>query len=1335
MGAVMVGKFVVFLIMLIGLSSCGGSGGSDNNVPATPDTTPITTITGSAGDGPIVGGAVSVRDANSKLVTTTPANPTTDSQAKFNFTVPSLTTTPLTITVTGGTDLVTAAPQDFPLITVVVDLPANAVVRGSANPLSTLIVESARAQGALSANSLLTASNHVLGAMSFGLDSSINPISSPPTNTNIANLTRANEAAAEMIRRTNIANSSLTLIETIQAIGQDLTDGVIDGYTATGAARTLVSPSLAAHILNQQAQVSVETLTNQLNITTPSGTIITSTSGVNFSTSINAVISTIGNAGDITLEAPTLDFLNQTRASIAIANTLTGGNNTNLNNLIGGVNALIAGTTPTAVQQTVLSALTTSSSTAFTSAATGANNQATALIATSTAANLAIDTTAPSAPTINSPSNNTLVNQTSAIIINGSAEPNVLISVQDNTLSIGTIHADQNGAWTFTTNPLNEGTHSFTASASDVAGNLSPITSAVSYTIDTTAPTAPILGISLPSLINTNTPLVSGPTNSVEANSLVEIYESVGNILITSTTAANDGSWTIQTPPLSEGIHIFLLKQTDAAGNISSGTTLINITVDSIAPRAPVVDPSVPSVIHGNNLTINGLLGSAESGVTIDLLDANTSTSLGNIVSGLDGSWVITVALVNGSHALSVIQTDAAGNVSPVTLLNILANDPPVANAGLDFTRDEQTTITLNASGSTDTNGSIVSYKWVQTSGVPVSIADTYAMITTFTSPIIVAPTIVSFNLTVLDDNGASATDNVNFTINPVNVPPVANAGVNQIVLESSNVSLNGSLSSDIDGSITNYSWSQVNGINVIFSNVNAIQPTFVAPVVITPTVLEFTLYVIDNESANHLSSVVSVTVTPLPRTMSGHVLDINNNTGVSGAIVTLPNGTVSTPTDSYGAFTITGLPVKEYTTITATMPDGTYTGSNQYAIASDNTNVQFKLVPVGVIDAGEALGCTLSGIVVDAYTMSPMPNVDFYLSHPGADDIGGTADDINIFVASSDPYGAYNINNIPRLGIHAYHTGSLVGKRNSHRNKQYEGNSDYTFTCDPYTAAPLVQDYVLHLVVPNTQIIGKLIDPYTMQPLNQAFDIEIHRRHAPNANTSNWIDDSLKLDSSRNPYVDYNTLDGSFTIGELAGGTIYDFTLNSLYYAGFNTFISRALYTAMEQVTPAGQTLNVRTLNIVAANKANQIISLPVDGYTTAGKTLNFAWNPNTIPGVKSFVFVIYEESATVVNSANPAVIMPQGSMYLTANFPASATGFTFNFNNGVSAPGAITGPTNFIGMTEINGPSPLNVGVNYYWAVYGVTDLYNTLGITNDLNNKTISFPSLGLHKFQLQ
>ncbi|MDX8404805.1 MAG: hypothetical protein R8K50_01475, partial [Mariprofundus sp.] len=55
------------------VSGCGGSGGTAATGPGIS----TTTITGSAGDGPVQNGNVSVLDANGNAVTTTPANPTT----------------------------------------------------------------------------------------------------------------------------------------------------------------------------------------------------------------------------------------------------------------------------------------------------------------------------------------------------------------------------------------------------------------------------------------------------------------------------------------------------------------------------------------------------------------------------------------------------------------------------------------------------------------------------------------------------------------------------------------------------------------------------------------------------------------------------------------------------------------------------------------------------------------------------------------------------------------------------------------------------------------------------------------------------------------------------------------------------------------------------------------------------------------------------------------------------------------------------------------------------------------------------------------------------------
>ncbi len=100
-----------------------------------------------------------------------------------------------------------------------------------------------------------------------------------------------------------------------------------------------------------------------------------------------------------------------------------------------------------------------------------------------------VDTVAPGAPTIASFSNDTGtvgdgITSDNTLTFAGSAAANSTIRVYDGTTLLGTTTANGNGAWNYSTGTLADATHSFTARATDVAGNLRARFFALSVTVD-----------------------------------------------------------------------------------------------------------------------------------------------------------------------------------------------------------------------------------------------------------------------------------------------------------------------------------------------------------------------------------------------------------------------------------------------------------------------------------------------------------------------------------------------------------------------------------------------------------------------------------------------------------------------------------------------------------------------------------------------------------------------------------------------------------------------------------------------------------------------------------
>ncbi len=169
-----------------------------------------------------------------------------------------------------------------------------------------------------------------------------------------------------------------------------------------------------------------------------------------------------------------------------------------------------------------------------------------------------------------------------------------------------------------------------------------------------------------------------------------------------------------------------------------------------------------------------------------------------------------------------------------VHVLDIESNDPPTADAGPDQTVDEETTVTLDGSNSSDPDDGIEFYRWKQIAGTSVSLSNPQAVQPTFTSPSVPASQSKSleFELTVTDFSGLKDTDTIVVNVTGENDPPTADAGPDQNVDEETTVTLDGSNSSDPDDGIEFYRWKQVAGPSVSLSNPEAVQPTFSAPTV-----------------------------------------------------------------------------------------------------------------------------------------------------------------------------------------------------------------------------------------------------------------------------------------------------------------------------------------------------------------------------------------------------------------------------------------------------------------------------------------------------------------------
>ncbi|MGK5077309.1 Ig-like domain-containing protein [Janthinobacterium sp. HLX7-2] len=264
-------------------------------------------------------------------------------------------------------------------------------------------------------------------------------------------------------------------------------------------------------------------------------------------------------------------------------------------------------------------------------------------------------------------------------VITGTAESGSSVTLYDSdgVTVLGTTIAT-GGVWSITSSTLGDGSHTLKVTATDTAGNTSAVSSALSITIDSSAPAAPpapVLSAASDSgaadgITRVTTPVITG---TAEAGSSVTLYDTDG-VTVLGTTIATGGVWSITSSTLGDGSHTLTAKATDTAGNTSAASSLLSITIDSSAPAAPPAPVLSAASDSGaadgiTRVTTPVITGTAESGSSVTLYDSDGVTVLGTTIA-TGGVWsIISSTLGDGSHTLTAKATDTAGNTSAASSL------------------------------------------------------------------------------------------------------------------------------------------------------------------------------------------------------------------------------------------------------------------------------------------------------------------------------------------------------------------------------------------------------------------------------------------------------------------------------------------------------------------------------------------------------------------------------------------------------------------------------------------------------------------------------------------
>ncbi|EDM70218.1 surface adhesion protein, putative [Roseobacter sp. AzwK-3b] len=297
------------------------------------------------------------------------------------------------------------------------------------------------------------------------------------------------------------------------------------------------------------------------------------------------------------------------------------------------------------------------------------------------------DTTAPTAPTIDT----VTPNEDGTLSVSGTGEPGSTATVRFPDGTIGAAVVGPDGTFGPITSSSPQTSGDVTATQTDGAGNVSP-TATVPFS-DEVGPQASVLGAIEQTLDGTLSVSGTGEPGAIATVTFPD--GSTG-----TTTVRPDGSFGPVTSDAPQTDGAVSAVQTDEAGNPSAADTAE--FDDAQAPLAP--SNLVATANEDGTIDVSGT-GEPGSTATVTFPDGTTAT----VLVGEDGTFgPVTSAVPQTSGTVSATQTDEAGNTSAPAATEAYFDETPPLPVNLIVTPNDDGTIDVSGTGEPGSTATVI---------------------------------------------------------------------------------------------------------------------------------------------------------------------------------------------------------------------------------------------------------------------------------------------------------------------------------------------------------------------------------------------------------------------------------------------------------------------------------------------------------------------------------------------------------------------------------------------------------------------------------------------------